>query len=54
MTIFIEETVADYLYQTAQPYDTVREHQIKRNAFINGIQSAVFTFSPGSVAGCRV
>ena len=42
----IEETVADYLNQTAQPGETVRERQIKRNAFIDGIQSGVFTFIP--------
>ena len=42
----IEETVADYLNQTAQPGETVRERQIKRNAFIDGIQSGVFTFLP--------
>ena len=35
----IEETVADYLNQTAQPADTVRERQIKRKAFIDGVQS---------------
>ena len=40
----IEETVADYLDQTAQPGETVRERQIERNAFIDGIQSGVFTF----------
>ena len=40
----IEETVTDYLNQTAQPGETVRERQIKRNAFIGGIQSGVFTF----------
>ena len=40
----IEETVADYLNQTAQPDETVRERQIKRNAFIDGIQSGVLTF----------
>ena len=40
----IEETVADYLNQTAQPRETVRERQIERNAFIDGIHSAVFTF----------
>ena len=39
----IEETVADYLNQTAQPGETVRERQIKTNAFIDGIQSGVFT-----------
>ena len=42
----IEETVADYFDQTAQPCETVRERQIKRNAFIDGIQSGVFTFIP--------
>ena len=42
----IEETVADYLNQKAQPGETVRERQIKRNAFIDGIQSGLFTFSP--------
>ena len=44
----IEETVADYVNQTAQPGETVRERQIKRNAIIDGIQSGVFTFlTPG-------
>ena len=33
----IEETVADYLNQTAQSGETVRERQIKRNAFIDDI-----------------
>ena len=42
----IEETVADYLDQTAQPGETVRERQIKRNAFIDGGRSGVFTFIP--------
>ena len=46
----IEETVADYLNQTAQPRETVRERQIKRNAFIDGIQSGVFTFIPPGVS----
>ena len=35
----IEKTNADHLNQTAQPGETVRERQIKRNAFIDGIQS---------------
>ena len=44
----IEETVADYLDQTAQPGETVRERLIKRNAFIDGVQSGVFNFiTPG-------
>ena len=46
----IEETVADYLDQTAQPAETVRERQIKRDAFIDGIQSGVFTFIPPGVS----
>ena len=46
----IDETVADYLDQTAQPVETVRERQIKRNAFIDGVQSGVFTFIPPGVS----
>ena len=46
----IEETVADYLNQTAQPRETLRERQIKRNAFIDGIQSGVFTSLPPGVS----
>ena len=46
----IEETVADYLNQSAQPGETVRERQIKRNAFIDGIQSRLFTFLPPGVS----
>ena len=45
-----KETVADYLDQTAQPGETVREWQIKRNAFIDGIQSGVFTFISAEVS----
>ena len=46
----IEETVAGYLIQTTQPGETVRERQIKRNAFIDGFQSGVFTFLPKGVS----
>ena len=46
----IEETIADYLDQTAQSGETVRERQIKHNAFIDGIQSGVFTFIPPGVS----
>ena len=46
----IEETVADYLNQTAQPSETVRQRQIKRNAFIDGIQSGIFAFLPPGVS----
>ena len=45
-----EETVAGYLNQTAQPGESVRERQIKRNAFIDGIQSGLFTFLPPGVS----
>ena len=46
----IEETVADYLDQTSQPGETVRKRQIKRIAFIDGVQSGVFTFIPPGVS----
>ena len=46
----IEETVADYLHNTAQPVETVREREIKRNAFIEGIQSSAFNFVPPGVS----
>ena len=42
----IEETVADYLNQKEQPGETVWERQIKRNAFIDDVQSGAFTFNP--------
>ena len=51
----IEENVADYLNQTAQLGETVRDRQIKRNASIDGIQGCSIHFSPpGSVAGCHL
>ena len=46
----IGETVADYLNQTAQPGETVRQRQIERNTFIDDIQSGVFTFLPPGVS----
>ena len=46
----IEETVADYLKQREQPGETVRERQITRNVFVDGIQSGVFTFLPPRVS----
>ena len=46
----LEETVADYLNQTAQPGESVLERQIKRKAFIDGIQSGVFNFLPPGVS----
>ena len=42
----IDETVADYLQHTAQPGETVRDRQIKRKAFIDGLQSSAFIFLP--------
>ena len=46
----IDETAADYLKQTAQSGETVRERQIKRSVFIDGIQSGVFNFIPPGVS----
>ena len=46
----IEEMTADFLNQTAQSGETVRERQIKRNAFIDGVQSGLFTFIPPGVS----
>ena len=46
----IEDTVANYLNQTTQSGETVRDRQIKRNAFIDGIQSEVFTLLPPGVS----
>ena len=43
----IEETVAEYLTQKAQPDETVRHRQLKRNPFTDGIQNALFTFITG-------
>ena len=42
----IEETAADFLYQTAQPHETIREGRLKRRAFIDGLQCGVFSFIP--------
>ena len=42
----IEETVADFLNQTTETGEIVRERQMKRNDFIDSIQSGVFTFLP--------
>ena len=46
----IEKTVANYFSQTAQPGETVRQRQIKRNAFIYGIQSGLLNFLPPGVS----
>ena len=46
----IDETVADYLQHTAQLGETVRDRQIKRKAFIDGLQSSAFIFLPPGVS----
>ena len=46
----IDEAVADYLNQTAQPGETVRERQIKKKCFIDSIHGGVFTFLPSAVS----
>ena len=50
--LVIEETVADYLNQTAQTGETLGERQNKRNAVIDGIQrrSVQFFFTGVSEA----
>ena len=49
----IEETVADYLNQTARPGETVREHRKKCIHRWRSERSLHF-YPPGSVAGCRL
>ena len=39
-----EVTFAEYLHQTAQLGATTRDRQLRRSAFIDGIQGRVFTF----------
>ena len=46
----IEEAVADYLHQTAEPGETVRDRVSKRKAFLDGLESGVFTFVPSGVS----
>ena len=40
----IDDTAADYLYQTAQTHETIRERLLKHRAFTDGLQCGVFTF----------
>ena len=35
----IEETVADYLHRTAEPWESVKDRVLKRNAFLDRLQS---------------
>ena len=46
----IGQTAANYLYQTAQPHETLRERLIKRRGFIDELQCGVLTFIPRGVA----
>ena len=50
----IEETVAEYFNRRAQPGETVRERQIKRNAFIYGLQCGIFNSLPPGVSQAAV
>ena len=45
-----DETVADNLQHTEQPGKTVRDRQIKRQAFIDGLQRSAFIFLPPGVS----
>ena len=45
-----EETIADYLQQRIQPGETVGDGQLKRSAFIDGIQSGVFNVNHQGVS----
>ena len=42
----IENTVAEFFNQTSQTGETVRDRQIKRKAFKDGVLSGVFKFLP--------
>ena len=42
----IEETILEYLHQTAQPGELLRDRQLKKNDFIAGLQSGVSLLSP--------
>ena len=46
----IEEAVADYLHQTAEPRETVRDTILERKAIIDGLQSGVFISIPRVVS----
>ena len=45
-----EETVANYVHQTAEPGETVRERELKCNALNDGLQSGASTFLPRRVS----
>ena len=52
--LVIEEAVADYLHQTAEPGETVRDRVLKRKAFLDELQSGVFTFGHRRVSQAAV
>ena len=43
------ETAADYLHQTAEPHETLRERILKRRVFQDGLQCGVFFSVPRGV-----
>ena len=45
-----EETVADFLHETAQPGESVRDQLLKLDAFLNSLQSRNFTYVPRGVS----
>ena len=45
-----EETVVDYLHQTAEPKESVGDNVLMRNAFLDGLQGSVFNFIPRGVS----
>ena len=46
----IEEAVAAYLHHTVESGELDRDRFLKRNAFIDGAKSGVFTFVPWGVS----
>ena len=48
--LVIDETNADYLHQTAEPHETIREQLLERRALIDDLQGGVFTLVPWGVS----
>ena len=51
----IEATVVKYLHQTAEPRESIKDRVLKRDAFVDGLQSGVFTsfrLGVSQAAGC--
>ena len=40
---FLKETAADYLQETLEPGETIRERHMKTQTFLAGLQSSVVT-----------